>query len=125
MLFGRKGYQTHGQSTNNPVLSQLLGSNKLLIHTAEAKKLGISDGDTVTVSGGDKVGTIEAQISDFIHPTAVFMLHGFGTDVPAQKRAFGKGLADNAFMKGKLKDWDHAGGGLALNECFVTVKPAA
>jgi thiosulfate reductase/polysulfide reductase chain A len=125
LLYGRKGYQTHGQSCNNPVLSQLLGSNKLLIHTDEAKKLGISDGDTVTVSGGNKVGNIEAQVTDFIHPEAVFMLHGFGTDVPAQERAFGKGLADNAFMKGKLKDWDHAGGGLALNECFVTVKPAA
>jgi thiosulfate reductase/polysulfide reductase chain A len=125
LLYGRKGYQTHGQSNNNPVLSQLLGSNKLLIHTDEAKKLGISNGDTVTVTGGNKVGTIEAQVTDFIHPEAVFMLHGFGTDVPAQKRAFGKGLADNAFMSGKLSEFDHAGGGVALNESFVTVKPAA
>lgn len=125
LLFGRKGYQTHGQSNNNPVLSQLLGTNKLMIHTAEAKKLGISNGDTVTVSNDEVQGTIEAEVTDFIHPEAVFMLHGFGTDVPAQERAFGKGLADNAFMKGKLKDWDHAGGGLTLNECFVTVKPAA
>ncbi len=125
LLFGRKGYQTHGQSNNNPVLSQLLGSNKLWIHTDEAKKLGISSGDTVTVSNENTKGTIEAQVTDFIHPEAVFMLHGFGTDVPAQKRAFGKGLADNSFMTGKLKNWDHAGGGLTMNECFVTVKPAA
>ena len=96
-----------------------------MIHTAEAKKLGISNGDTVTVSNDEVQGTIEAEVTDFIHPEAVFMLHGFGTDVPAQKRAFGKGLADHVFMKGKLKDWDHAGGGLTLNECFVTVKPAA
>ena len=125
LLFGRKGYQTHGQSTNNPVLSELLGSNKLLIHTNEAKKLGIADGDTVTVSNSGAQGTIEAQVTDFIHPQAVFMLHGFGKDVPAQERAYGKGLADNDFMIGRLKDWDKAGGGLALNETFVTVKPAA
>ncbi len=125
LLFGRKGYQTHGQSTNNPVLSQLLKVNKLLIHTSEAKKLGIEDGDTVTIANGGTTGNIEAQVTDFIHPQAVFMLHGFGTNVPAQERAFGKGLADQDFMLGKLKDWDHAGGGLALNECFVTVKPAA
>jgi len=125
LLFGRKGYQTHGQSTNNPVLNQLLKVNKLLIHTKEAKKLGIADGDTVTVSNKGATGNIEAQVTDFIHPQAVFMLHGFGTNVPAQERAFGKGLADQDFMLGKLKDWDHAGGGLTLNECFVTVKPAA
>ncbi|HIP40535.1 MAG TPA: thiosulfate reductase [Desulfocapsa sulfexigens] len=125
LLFGRKGYQTHGQSCNNPVLSQLLGKNKLLINTAEAEKMGISDGDMVTITNQGTQGEIEAQVTDFIHPEAVFMLHGFGTDVPAQERAFGKGLADNAFMKGKLKDWDPAGGGLALNESFVTVKPAA
>ena len=79
----------------------------------------------VTVTNQGTQGNIEAQVSDFIHPDAVFMLHGFGTDVPAQERAFGKGLADNAFMKCKLKEWDHAGGGVALNESFVTVKPAA
>jgi hypothetical protein len=27
------------------------------------------------------------------------MLHGFGTDVPAQERAFGKGLADQDFAE--------------------------
>ncbi len=125
LLFGRKGYQTHGQSNNNPVLSQLLGSNRLWINRKEAEKMGIADGDMVTVANGDVVGTIRARVTDFIHPEAVFMLHGFGTDVPAQKRAFGKGLADHAFMKGKLAEWDRAGGGLTLCECFVTVKPAA
>lgn len=125
LLFGRKGYQTHGQSTNNPVLSELLGSNTLWINSAEAKKLGISNGDMVEIANGDAIGTIEAEVTDFIHPGAVFMLHGFGKDIPAQTRAYGKGLADQVFMKGKLSEWDPAGGGINLNESFVTVKPAA
>ena len=125
LLFGRKGYQAHGQSTNNPVLSELLGSNKLWINTAEAKKLGIANGDMVEVANGDTKGTIEAKVTDFIHPGAVFMLHGFGIKIPLLTRAYGKGLADQDFMKGKLQGWDQAGGGLALNECFVTVKPVA
>ncbi len=125
LLFGRKGYQTHGQSNNNPVLHELLGTNDLWINTDEAKKLGVSNGDMVEITGGGARGTIEAKVTDFIHPEAVFMLHGFGVNVPAQARAFGKGLADQDFMKGKLTDWDPAGGGLTLNECFVTVKPAA
>lgn len=125
LLFGRKGYQTHGMWQNNPVLSELLGSNDLIINTEQAKNLGIADGDTVEVSNGDAKGTIKAKLSDFIHPEAVFMLHGFGTDVPAKKRAYGKGLADQIFMKGKLSEWDPAGGGINLCESFVTVKPVA
>ncbi|MEN8188881.1 MAG: molybdopterin-dependent oxidoreductase [Thermodesulfobacteriota bacterium] len=125
LLFGRKGYQTHGQSTNNPVLSQLLGSNTLWINSAEAQRLGVSDGDMVEIANGDVKGVIEAEITDFIDPGAVYMLHGFGQKIPLLTRSFGKGLADQDFMLGKLEGWDPAGGGLALNECFVTVKPAS
>jgi thiosulfate reductase/polysulfide reductase chain A len=125
LLFGRNGYQAHGQHQNNPILSELLGSNDLWINTRAATQLGISNGDRVTVANGDATGTIRAKVTDLIHPEAVFMLHGFGKEVPAQKRAFGKGLADQLFMKGKLKEWDKAGGGLNLNECFVTVSKAA
>lgn len=125
LLFGRCGYQAHGQHHNNPILSELLDVNKLWINSQAAKKLGIKDGDTVEVAAGDAKGTIVALVTDLIHPQAVFMLHGFGTDMPVKKRSFRKGLADHIFMQGKLKEWDKAGGGLNLNECFVTVTRAA
>lgn len=124
LLFGRKGYQAHGQSINNPVLSQLLGTNDLLINTEAAAKLGIKDGDMVEVANGDVKGTIEARVTDFIDSKCVFMLHGFGKTNPLLARAYGKGLADEAFMKGKLLDFDPAGGGINLCESFVTVKAA-
>ncbi len=122
LTFGRCGYQSHGMHHNNPILSQLLDENCLWIHSDEAKKLGIKNGDAVEVSSGAVKGTIRAKVTDFIHPQAVFMLHGFGTETPVQERAKGKGLADHIFMKGKLKEWDQAGGGLNLMESFVTVK---
>lgn len=124
LLFGRNGYQAHGQHQNNPILSELLATNRLWINSAAAAKLGIKDGDPVEVANGDTRGIIPARVTDLIHPQAVFMLHGFGTDVPAKKRSFGKGLADQVFMKGKLNEWDKAGGGLNLAESFVTVTPA-
>lgn len=124
LLFGRNGYQAHGQHHNNPILCELLDVNRLWINTRAAKQLGIQDGDEVVVQSGDEQGRIAAYVTDLIHPEAVFMLHGFGTDVPAKKRSFGKGLADQLFMQGKLKEWDKAGGGLNLAECFVTVTRA-
>jgi len=125
LLFGRCGYQAHGQWLNNPILNELLGENVLWINSAEAKKLGIKDGDLVTVKNGGVSGTIRAKVTDWIHPEAVFMLHGFGRSVPAQTRAFGKGLADQVLEKGLLKEWNRPGGSLNLLECFVTVEPAA
>ncbi|HID98107.1 MAG TPA: thiosulfate reductase [Thermodesulfobacteriaceae bacterium] len=124
LLFGRCGYQAHGQSHNNPVLAELLGTNELWINTAEAGKLGIQDGDMVEISNESVTGEIRAKVTDFIHPEAVFMLHGYGRTVPVQTRAFGKGLADQAFERGLLDVWDPAGGGISLCECFVQVKPA-
>jgi len=123
LLFGRNGYQAHGQHQNNPILADLLDVNKLWINTAAAKRLGIKNGDQVLVKNGDEEGRIAAYVTDLIHPEAVFMLHGFGTDVPAKKRSVGKGLADQLYMQGKLKEWDKAGGGLNLAESFVTVTP--
>lgn len=124
LLFGRNGYQAHGHHHNNPILYELLDVNKLWINSQAAKKMGVKDGDLVKVSAGEEQGTIVAYVTDLIHPEAVFMLHGFGTDVPAKKRSFGKGLADQMYMIGKLKEWDKAGGGLNLAESFVTVTPA-
>lgn len=123
LLFGRNGYQAHGHHQNNPILHEFLDTNTLWINTQAAQKMGIQNGDTVRLSAGEEQGTIVAQVTDHIHPEAVFMLHGFGTDVPAKRRSFGKGLADQMYMIGKLRAWDKAGGGLNLAESFVTVTP--
>ncbi len=125
LTHGRCGYQAHGQSTNNPALHELLKENVLWINTKEAAKRGIKDGAMVEVSNDAARGKIRAYVTDFIHPDVVFMLHGFGRTVPAQTRAYGKGLADQIFAKGLLSEWDKAGGGVTLLECFVNVQPAS
>lgn len=123
LLFGRCGYQAHGQTANNPVLSEFLGENDVWINIAEAEKLGIKDGGLVEVSSNGISGTIRARVTEWIHPEAVFMLHGFGRRVPALTRAYGKGLADQAFQMGLLRSYDPVGGGVNFLQCFVQVKP--
>ena len=124
LLFGRTGYQTHGQTTNNPIISEFMGTNCLWINTQAAKELGIKDGQEVVVSNKGVTGKIKAKVTDYIHPEAVFMLHGYGRSIPFQTRAYKKGLADQVFMKGLLKVWDKAGGSISLCESFVKVTPA-
>ena len=84
--------------------------------------MGIQDGDLVEVGSNGHQGRIKAKVTEFIHPEAVFMVHGFGHTLPVESRAFGKGVADNALMPSGLGIWDTAGGAIALQEHFVSVR---
>jgi len=123
ITFGRCGVHTQGHTMNNPILHEQMPENVLWINREKAARIGIKNGDPVKVSG-DKgySGKIRAFVTEFIHPDAVFMVHGFESGVPAETRARNKGLADHCFMNGGLDIWDPAGGGVALQEHFVRVE---
>lgn len=124
LTFGRTAVHAHAQSQNNPYLNEIVPENTLWINTDEAGKLGIKNGDMVEVSAEGYSGNIRAYVTPYIHPEAVFMLHGFGNEVPLKTRSFKKGLRDTKFQKGLLETVDPVGGGVAYLECMVDVKKA-
>ncbi|WP_147822559.1 molybdopterin-dependent oxidoreductase [Salidesulfovibrio onnuriiensis] len=124
ITFGRCALHTQGHTLNNRLLSRKMSENKLWINTTRAEALGIKDGDDLILNGDPDKGTIKAYVTDFVHPDCVFMLHGFGHRLPVESRAFNKGVADHELMKGGLDRMDKAGGGLALQEHFVSVSKA-
>jgi thiosulfate reductase/polysulfide reductase chain A len=123
LVYGRSAVHTHGHTINNPLLSELMPANTLWINTRAAGKLGVDHGDLVDVTSedGSYTGTVQAHVTDFIHPEAVFTVHGFGRQIPLQKKAYHSGLSDQKLMTGKLDDWDQAGGAINLCESFVVV----
>lgn len=125
LLFGRTGVHTHGQTMNNPLLHDLRCDNPLWLHPDRAAVLGIGDGDRVEVSAGGYAAETTAHVTPWIHPDAVFLLHGYGRTVPAQTRACGKGVADQRLQAGLLHVTDPAGGGNALCEAVVRVRRLA
>ncbi len=124
LTFGRTAVHTHAQSQNNPILNEIIPENTLWINDGEATKLGIKDGDTVEVSADEYAGRIRARVTPYIHPEAVFMLHGFGSDIPLKTRSFGKGLRETNFEVGLLETVDPVGGGVAYLECMVKIRKA-
>ena len=124
LTFGRCALHTQGHTVNNPLLFEQMSINPLWINSKAAAKLGISDGDTVVVSQRDYSETTVAKVTDLIHPEAVFIIHGFGHKIPIESRAFGRGIADQNFMRGGLDKWDRAGGAIAYQEHFVSVRKA-
>ena len=124
LVYGRVAVHTHGHTTNNPLLSELMPENTLWINTRQARKMGIAQGDLVVVASADRsyCATVAAHVTDYIHPEAVFTVHGFGKAISRQTRSYLAGLSDQKLMVGKLDDWDQAGGGVNLCEVFVHVK---
>ena len=124
ITFGRCGVHTQGHTVNNPLLFEQMPENVLWINKHKAAEMGINDNDVVKISGNGYSGKMRTFVTEFIHPEAVFMIHGFGSDVPAETRARNKGVADFRLMKGGMDLWDQAGGGIALQEHFVNVEKA-
>jgi len=124
LLFGRTALQAHGQTMNNPLLNELLPDNPVWIHPDRADKLGIEEGDSIEITNQGYTVYTRAHITPWIHPEAIFMLHGFGRTVPLQTRAYGKGVADQSLQKGLLTVYDPAGGGNSLCECTVRIRLA-
>lgn len=123
LIPGRMALHTQASTINNPLLSDLLPENSLWLHTGRAAALGIANGDTVEVrTAAGSAGCIKVRTTTAIHPEAAFMLHGFGRSTPQESRACGKGLADEACMIGGLDREDPLGGGLALQEHFISVR---
>lgn len=124
ITFGRCALHTQGHTVNNPLLFERMPENTLWINTERAKSLGIENNDLVTISTEGHSGDIKAFVTDFIHPEAVFMIHGFGHTLPCESRARGRGVADNELMPKGIKKYDKSGGGVSMQEHFVSVAKA-
>lgn len=121
LTFGRCAQHTQGHTLNNPMLFEQKSENYLWINRTVAENMRITDGETVEIGQNGTTDTMKVKLTDLIHPEAVFMLHGFGHRLPVESRAFGKGVADNRFMKNGMEKWDKAGGAVAYQEHFVSV----
>ncbi len=124
ITFGRCVLHTQGHTVNNKLLFERMSENTLWINTERAKAIGIEDGEYVNVTGNGHTGSIRAFVTDFIHPEAIFMIHGFGHTLPVESRAKGKGVADNELMPKGIRKYDKSGGAVSMQEHFVSVTKA-
>ncbi len=120
LVVGRCAQHTHISTQNNLYLNELVPYNPLWISASQAEKLGISDEDLVEVVSDQGSGRMQARVTDAIHPECVFMLHGFGHQVPPAERSYNKGVNDALLMRNVS---DRVGGSPGLHETLVTVRP--
>jgi thiosulfate reductase/polysulfide reductase chain A len=120
LIVGRCAQHTHVSTQNNLYLNELVAENPLWMNKAAADKLGIYHNQSIVVRSDQYEGEMRAKVTEFIRPECVFMLHGFGHQVPFASRSYNKGQSDAAFMKNVS---DRIGGSPALHDTFVQVRP--
>lgn len=125
LIFGRVAVHTHGHTMNNPLLHEQMPTNTACIHPSRAAELALSDGMLVNIidAHGHSAGTVQVCLSEGMHPEALFMVHGFGHRLSCESLAYQKGAASQELLPGGLHIQDAGGGGLALQEHFVTLRP--
>lgn len=124
ITFGRVAVHTQGHTINNPLLLEQVPENTVWINSKKAKAAGINPGDRVRVrdAAGNAMGEAGVKITSAIHPEAIFVVHGFGHDLPCESRAINQGVSDSKCLRGGLDIQDMGGGGLAMQEHFVTLE---
>jgi thiosulfate reductase/polysulfide reductase chain A len=121
LIAGGCAFHDEGRTINVPLLNRQMPENVLWMNRSAAAQMGIANGDSVIVSNGETQGIIPVRLSEFIAPEAVFLVNGFGRSVPAESRAYGKGLSAVRLMTEGWKLRSNGAGSLCWSEHFVQV----
>ena len=118
MIQGKCAVHTNSATQNVPVLHELRSSNELWIHPVQADRLGIRDGDGVTVRAGGAQQHGLAKVTEDILQGTVFTYHGWGRISPGLTRVKGKGIGLNALIPATTCP---ISGSLVMRDSFVEV----
>ncbi len=121
LLVGRNAYFTHGTTSNNAYLHELMAENTLWLNSQSASKMGLRDGQSVKVKSNVGEGTLKLEVTDKIRPDCVYMAHGFGVLSKGQSLVYGRGACDAALIEDKLEP---ISGNVAMHQTFVEISPA-
>ncbi|HHQ49476.1 MAG TPA: molybdopterin oxidoreductase family protein [Acidobacteria bacterium] len=127
LLIGRRDLRSNNSWMHN--LPRLLrGPDRctLLVHPDDAARLGIDDGQRVTLRGPGGSIVVPARISDGVLPGVLSLPHGWGHDRPGARLGVARGHAGASFndlLDGRAVD--PLCGTAVLNGLPVTIEPLA
>ena len=121
LIYGRAPVHSFGRTQNNAILDGLMPENEAWISMQAAKVLGVADGQRVVLENQDGVKglPIKLRITAGIRSDCLYMVHGFGNQSRALRRAYRKGASDADLMTRVKIDPIMGGTGMRVN--FVRV----
>ncbi|MDR2550853.1 MAG: molybdopterin-dependent oxidoreductase [Desulfobulbus sp.] len=101
LLYGRSPVHTFNRSQNNVWLMAENSTNPVWLNDKQAAKLGLKDGDTVSLVNQDGVKsrtTTTVKVTPGIRQDCVYMYHGFGSMNPELTVGYNKGVDDQSLI---------------------------
>jgi len=125
LLTGRAAAHTFSRTVGNPRLAELMPENEVWVNADEARKLGLESGARARLRNQDGVvsNPVRVLATERIRPDCVYLVHGFGSEAKAWKRAWRKG-ASTAQLATRIKI-DPLMGATSIHTNFVTLEKAA
>ncbi len=121
LIYGRAPVHSFARSENNALLDSLMPENEAWINRDAARDLRLREGQRVILENQDGVKSppIQVRITAGIRKDCLYMVHGFGQNSPALRRAYGRGASDAQLMTRVKVDPVMGGTGMHVN--FVRV----
>lgn len=130
LIHGKQPWHSHAMTSNSPYLmamSKSYNGSWLWINKARADKLGIRNGDTVTVEAqvASKTGSrpvskqIPAKVTEMLHPDCVWLPSGYGNFSPKARTGYQQGINYNDFAPCRVEPLS---GGCMVQEVIVKVR---
>jgi thiosulfate reductase / polysulfide reductase chain A len=119
LLTGKVAQYTQMGTQNNQLLHKYADEPRLWMNTQTARKLGIADGDIVSVTSTAGKIQIKLLATQAIRPDCVYLTPGFGHLSKGLTIAYSVGASDSDLH---VTYTDPISGGQALSQTFVSVK---
>ncbi len=122
LIYGRAPVHSFARSENNAWLNALMPENDIWINSDVAKDLRLEDGMRVTLENQDGAVSLPVAVrtTPGIRRDCVYMVHGFGHESRALRRAYRKGASDTGLITRVSIDPVMGGTGMRVN--FVRVR---
>lgn len=130
LIHGKQPWHSHSVTSNSPYLMAVTKSyngSRMWMNRSRADKLGIRDGDTVTVEA--RIGykgearlvskQVAVKVTEMLHPECVWVPSGYGNFSPRQKVGYQQGVNYNDFAPARVEPLS---GGCMVQEVIVTVR---
>ncbi len=129
LIHGKQAHHTHTRTVNQPYLMQITDKNdwaRAWIHPERAKKLGLEDGQCMTISSSIGKGRVRCKVTEGVHPDCIFLPSAYGAFSKNfqyvkkfGKGGFGYGISYNDFLP---TYFDPVLGHVMSNEIIVKVE---
>ncbi|OEH85404.1 dehydrogenase [Desulfuribacillus stibiiarsenatis] len=102
LIHGKQPWHSHSITANNPYLmaiTKAYNGEWMWMNKVRADKLGIKNGDTVTVQSSVSTKQAKVKVTELVHPDCVWISNSYGNFSERQKDGYGVGVNFNDFLE--------------------------